>query len=250
MLTFIGLGLYDEKDISIKGLEAIKSADSVFLEGYTSRLMGAGVKEMEEYYGKKIHVLGRDDVENNPENILDAALKGNAVFLTGGDPMVSTTHSDIRIRAKERNIPTKIIHGASIQSAVCGLSGLQNYRFGKSCSIPYPEKNWFPTTPLETIVNNIAQDLHTLVFLDIKPDRYMTVGEGVSLIEQMAEKRGVKPPEIYVGMARAGSDNPIVIAGDSEKLKSAYFKEPLHIIAVPATLHMMEKEYLKNFAFL
>lgn len=250
MLTFIGLGLYDEKDISIKGLEAIKSADSVFLEGYTSRLMGADVEKMEEYYGKKIYVLGRDDVEKNPKNILDAAFKGDAVFLTGGDPMVSTTHSDIRIRAKERSIPTRIIHGASIQSAVCGLSGLQNYRFGKSCSIPYPEKNWFPTTPLDTIVNNIAQDLHTLVFLDIKPDRYMTVGEGVSLIMQMAEKRGEKPPEMYVGMARAGSDNPVVIAGDAEKLKSAYFGEPLHIIAVPAALHMMEKEYLIKFASL
>jgi len=248
MLTFIGLGLFDEKDISIKGLEAIKSADLVFLEGYTSRLMGADVKKMEEYYGKKIIVLGRDDVEKNPENVLNAALEGEAVFLTGGDPMVSTTHSDIRIRAKERGIPTKIIHGASIQSAVCGLSGLQNYRFGKSCSIPYPEKNWFPTTPLDTIHNNIAQGLHTLVFLDIKPDRYMTVGEGVSLIEQMAEKTKTLPPEIYVGMARAGSDNPVVIAGGAEKLKSTDFGEPLHVMIVPGTLHLMEKEYLENFA--
>ena len=248
MLTFIGLGLYDEKDISVKGLEAIKSADSIFLEGYTSRLMGADIKKMEEYYGKKVIFLGRDGVEKHPDNILDCAERGSAVFLTGGDPMVSTTHSDLRIRAKMRGIPTQIIHGASIQSAVCGLSGLQNYRFGKSCSIPYPEKNWFPTTPLDTILQNIEQDLHTLVFLDIKPDRFMTVGEGVLLIEQMAEKRNLSAPQIFVGMARAGSAEPYVLAGDSEKLKKADFGAPLHVLVIPSSLHMMEKEYLETFA--
>lgn len=40
MLTFIGLGLYDKTDVSEKGLAMIRSADYVFLEGYTSRLMG------------------------------------------------------------------------------------------------------------------------------------------------------------------------------------------------------------------
>ncbi|MBP2132083.1 diphthine synthase [Methanomicrobium sp. W14] len=248
MLTFVGLGLYDEKDISIKGLEAVKSADSVFLEGYTSRLMGADVQKMEKYYDRKITLLGRDDVEKSPEKILKAAVNGNAVFLTGGDPMVSTTHSDLRIRAKEKDIETGIIHGASIQSAVCGLSGLQNYRFGKSCSIPYPEGKWFPTTPLDTIMQNIRLDLHTLVFLDIKPDRHMTVKEGVTLIEEMAEKKKTEPPEIYIGMARAGSKSPFVSAGDAEKLKSVDFGGPLHVMAIPASLHMMEKEYLQNFA--
>jgi len=47
MLTFIGLGLYDEKDISLKGLEAIRDSDVVYVEFYTSRLMGSSVEEME-----------------------------------------------------------------------------------------------------------------------------------------------------------------------------------------------------------
>jgi diphthine synthase len=38
MFYLIGLGLGDEKDISIKGLEAVKEADYVFLESYTSVL--------------------------------------------------------------------------------------------------------------------------------------------------------------------------------------------------------------------
>lgn len=44
MLTFIGIGLYDKKDISVKGLEAIRRADHVYAEFYTSALMGTTVK--------------------------------------------------------------------------------------------------------------------------------------------------------------------------------------------------------------
>ena len=39
MLYLIGLGLADERDISVKGLEIIKKADRVYLEAYTSILL-------------------------------------------------------------------------------------------------------------------------------------------------------------------------------------------------------------------
>ncbi len=35
-LVFVGLGLYDENDISLRGLEEIREADAVFAEFYTS----------------------------------------------------------------------------------------------------------------------------------------------------------------------------------------------------------------------
>ncbi len=38
MLYLIGLGLGDEKDITVKGLEAVKSCSKIFLEAYTSIL--------------------------------------------------------------------------------------------------------------------------------------------------------------------------------------------------------------------
>lgn len=36
MFYLIGIGLYDEKDITVKGLEIVKRADRVYLEYYTS----------------------------------------------------------------------------------------------------------------------------------------------------------------------------------------------------------------------
>lgn len=248
VLTFVGLGLYDEHDVSVKGLAAIKKAQHVFLEAYTSVLMGTKICELEEIYGSRVVVLSREDVEQNPEKMLDAAKDDDVVFLTGGDPMVSTTHADLRIRAAQIGIETRIIHASSIVSAVCGLTGLQNYRFGKSCSIPFPEPGWFPTTPFDTIRQNVCADLHTLVYLDIKPDRYMRIAEGIALIEEMAEKKGEEPPELYIGVARAGSELPLVCAGDASRLKSVDFGDPLHVLVVPGGLHPVEREYLETFA--
>jgi diphthine synthase len=248
VLTFVGLGLYDMQDISIKGLECIRSAEIVVLESYTSRLMGAGISEMEEFFGKPIRLLYREDVEQHPEELIASSKDADVAFLTGGDPMVSTTHADLRMRAADAGVATAIIHGSSISSAVCGLSGLQNYRFGKSCSIPFPAKGWFPTAPLETIVCNLSLSLHTLVYLDIQRERLMQIPDAIAIIEEMAEKCGTDAPPLYVGIARAGSRSPVVRAGTGERLKGFDFGPPLHVLAVPADLHPMERDYLTIFA--
>ena len=124
MLTFIGLGLYDERDISVKGLDAVASADRVYAEFYTSRLMGTTLTRLEEFYGKKVHQLSRSEVEVDPA-WLEEARDLNVAFLVGGDAMVSTTHLDLRLRAVGMGIKTRVIHSSSIVTAVSGLSGLQ-----------------------------------------------------------------------------------------------------------------------------
>lgn len=48
-LYMIGLGLSDESDVSIKGLEIIKKSKKIFLESYTS-LLNVNVKKLEEFY--------------------------------------------------------------------------------------------------------------------------------------------------------------------------------------------------------
>lgn len=39
VLYLVGLGLADERDVTVKGLEAIKGSARVYLEAYTSILM-------------------------------------------------------------------------------------------------------------------------------------------------------------------------------------------------------------------
>lgn len=66
MLFIIGLGLSDEKDITIKGLEAIKSCERIYLEAYTSILMVSQeklviitVKFLRDNFGLNLFLLFR-----------------------------------------------------------------------------------------------------------------------------------------------------------------------------------------------
>lgn len=45
VLYLIGLGLHDEKDVTIRGLEAIKGSERVYLEAYTS-ILGIGKERL------------------------------------------------------------------------------------------------------------------------------------------------------------------------------------------------------------
>ena len=253
MLIFVGLGLYDEKDVSVKGMESIKDSDLVYAEFYTSRLMGTSVEKLEELYDKEIVLLSREDVEVHPDWLVQAQDK-KVAFLVGGDPMVSTTHLDIRLRALKMGIETRVIHSSSIVSAVSGLSGLQNYRFGRSTSVPYPYytggKKIVAQSPYQVVMDNIDRDLHTLLFLDIQEDRYMTVNEGSQLLlemEMMAEKEQLHR-SLGVGVARAGSGDARIKADWLPNLADYDFGGPLHTLIVPAKLHFMEAEALVALA--
>ena len=110
VLYIIGLGLHDEKDVTVRGLELIKSSDKVFLEAYTS-VLSVGKDRLEAYYGREdIVVADRDFVECHAEDIYLPAKEGSVSFLVVGDPVCATTHSDIMIRAREVGVKVEVVH--------------------------------------------------------------------------------------------------------------------------------------------
>ncbi|QUO47278.1 diphthine synthase [Halorubrum ruber] len=256
MLTFIGLGLYDERSVTVEGREALREADRVFAEFYTSRLVGADVADLEAYHGVDVEVRDRDGVERDPEPILDAAASGDAAFLTAGDTMISTTHTDLRLRAEEREIDTRVIHGVTAQSAASSLTGLQNYRFGKATTLPFPYAHGgddVPASVIETIEANRERGLHTVVYLDIKvgtgptgpdPDHeeYMTADVAAGLL---ADNWG---DELAVVVARAGSPDAVVAADRLSALADREFGDPLHLLVIPGDLHHVEADALVGLA--
>jgi len=250
-LVFIGLGLFDEKDISLRGVEEVKDADFVFAELYTSLLAGLSLRRLEETLGKEVIVLNRRALEDEDgEPILCKADKGKVAFLVPGDPLIATTHIDLRIRAEKRGIKTRIVHAASIVSAVMGLSGLQNYKFGRSVTIPFPENGILSETPYEVILENKNRNLHTLCFLDIDVERsrYMTIKEALEILLSLEEKlRGniLTLESLAVGISRAGAKDVIVKAGSIRDLTAFNFGGPPHILVIPSEkLHFMEAEAL------
>jgi diphthine synthase len=93
VLYIIGLGLHDEKDITVRGLELIKSSSKVFLEAYTS-VLSIGKERLEAFYGRDdIVIADRDFVECRAEEIYLPAKDGDVSFLVVGDPVCATTVS-------------------------------------------------------------------------------------------------------------------------------------------------------------
>lgn len=253
-LIFVGLGLWSVRDLTLRGLEIARSADEVYLEAYTSFMGGLDKKELDALIGKRVHILTRNDIEENAEVLLSRARKKRVAILVPGDPMVATTHVALRVEAENLGIKTKIIHGVSIYSAAPSICGLESYKFGRAVTIPFPEENYFPETPYLVVKENKEHGLHTLVFLDIKSDkkRFMTVNEGVAILLELERKLNIQgsllEKTLMVGLARVGSENPTIKADYPQNLLSYDFGPPPHILIVTGHLHFKEAEALHVLA--
>ena len=64
MLYLIGLGLWDEGDISLRAVDALKKCEEVYLETYTNKWLG-NIARLEEIIGKEVKVLKRIQVESD-----------------------------------------------------------------------------------------------------------------------------------------------------------------------------------------
>jgi diphthine synthase len=268
VLYVIGLGLGDEKDITVRGLELVKSSDKVFLEAYTSILGGVSKERLEAFYGKEVVVADRGLVENEAEDlIIEPAKTESVAFLVVGDPVCATTHTDLMIRAKEVGVKVEMVHNASIMGAA-GACGLQLYNFGHTVSIPFFDEKWRPTSFYPKIKYNRQGGMHTLCLLDIKvkepdfeamikgktkflPPRYMSVSCAADQLIEAEETHGEKiydrKKTLCVGLARMGQPTQKMVAGTLDELSKVDMGEPLHSLIVCGALHDLELEVLKEY---
>ena len=240
MLYLIGIGLSDEKDITVKGLEAVKRCDAVYLENYTSKLTNASVSELEKFYGKKVILADRIMVENDVQKILDEAKRKDVSLLIIGDVFGATTHAMILLEAKKQGIKVEIIHNASILNVV-GEVGLELYKFGHITSIPFENKNI--QTPVEIFKKNYENNLHTLFLLDLDPKngKFMTVNEAADYLI----RNGVGNIRA-VACGALGSKNSEIQA---DNLKDLDIKGFPQCLIIPAKkLHFVEEEALDALA--
>ena len=248
-LAFIGLGMYDEKGISLKGLERAKASELVLLEGYTNALPGLDVHSLESLLNKEITVVDRKYVEDGRE-LLARAESSSVALLVAGDPFVATTHVDLRIRAAKRGILVEVHHAPSIISVAPGEVGLQNYKFGKSATITFSPP--LSDVPYDTLRQNRLSGLHTLFFLDLRAEegRFMSVGEGIECLELIEKRRGegvIDNDLIMIGVARAGGTTQMIKAGRADDVRGIDFGKPPHALIIPGRLHFMEAEALALF---
>ncbi|CAA0838955.1 Probable diphthine synthase [Striga hermonthica] len=270
MLYVIGLGLGDEKDITLRGLEAIKKCCKVYMEAYTSLLSFGltpdGLSTLEKIYGKPIIVADREMVEEKADTMLLEAQVSDVAFLVVGDPFGATTHSDLVVRAKKLGVEVKVVHNASVMNAI-GVCGLQLYRYGETVSIPFFTDTWRPDSFYEKIQRNKTLGLHTLCLLDIRvkepsleslcrgkkvyePARFMTINDAIEQLLEVAQKQSesvYNEDTICVGMARIGSEDQVIVSGSMKQLLTIDFGPPLHCLVIAGDTHPVEDEMLEFY---
>jgi len=273
MFYIIGLGLCDEKDITVRGLEAVKSSSRVYLEAYTSILM-VQKDRLEAFYGKDLILADRDMVETESDEILRDADTQDISLLVVGDPFGATTHTDMILRARALGVPTRIIHNASIMNAI-GACGLALYNFGQSVSLVFFTETWKPDSFYDRINENAGLGLHTLVLLDIKvkeqseenlargrkiyePPRYMSIPQAVAQLLEIEDirKSGTLAADntLAIGMSRVGGgeEHQRIVCGTLAELASHpndAFGEPLHsLVVVGKRLHPLEVKFAEDYA--
>ncbi|GAA5909069.1 diphthine synthase [Sporobolomyces salmoneus] len=279
MLYLVGLGLSDEKDVTVRGLEAIKGSERVYLEAYTS-ILGVGKERLETFYGKEIIVADRDMVETESDEILRDADKVDVAFLVVGDPFGATTHSDLLLRADALKIPYTVIHNASVMNA-CGAVGLALYNYGQTVSIPFFTDNWRPDSWLARIRENSKLGLHTLCLLDIKvkeqseenlargrkifePPRFMSVPTAISQLMSLleAEDESTSDPSspeslspsttLAISLSRVGDPSQKFVSGtlsELSQLGEEDFGGPLHsFVIVGRRFHALERDFAARWS--
>ncbi len=241
-LHLIGLGMHDEKDITLKGLEIIKKCDHVYLEIYTS-LIDSSLEKLEELYGKKVIVADRNMVESENNEILEKSKNHEVALLVKGDIFGATTHMDLVLRAQKSKIKVYYVFNASVLTVV-GAIGLELYKYGKTTSIPFENEN--VRGPVDLFKKNYENDMHTLFLLDLDPlgNKFLNVNEAAEYLI----KNGVPKDILAIGCSHLGSRGSEIKTRTLEELKKESFDQyPQSLIIPGKELHFIEEEAINRF---
>ncbi len=250
VLWFVGLGLDDERGLSRRALEVLRQCD-VFAEEYTAVATPGSLERLAAEIGRPVRPLDRAAVEGESAVVEALGRSHDVALVVVGDPFAATTHVALRLAAERAGHTWRYLPNASILVAAAGFLGFMHYRFGRTVSMPLPAPGFSPRSPLEQIASNRERDLHTLLLLDLAPERgqFLTGGEALALLRQRDPEGHVVPPGANVAVAaRVGREDAAGFFGPLERLRHADFGPPLHAVVVPAPkLHFEEEAALERF---
>lgn len=223
-------------------LKVLQSCDCIYYESYTSPVVNARI---EDEIGKSVERVKRNFVEEG-NKILELARYSKVALLCSGDPLVATTHQELRTRAASRGIEIRVIHASSVLSAVIGELGLHAYNTGRIVTMTRGPMQY---TAYNTIFKNLLQGLHTILLLewDESADFFLSPTSAVkSLMEAERDIRyGILGNDTLMLVAsRLGTVSSAICATTFGEISTVEIGNPPHTLVVPGGLHFTEREAL------
>ena len=237
-MTFylIGLGM-NKKSISVSALEILKSCDKIYFENYTVNFPYEK-QELEKNYEIKIEELDRAKVED--ESVLKEAKEKNVALLVYGDSLSATTHMQLILECKNRNIEYKIFHNASIITTIAE-TGLSLYKFGKTASMPnWKEHTNKPTSFMNYVKENSSIKAHTLILTDIG----LNIKDAIIQLLESGKEAKINLPGKIIAISCAGTSSQKIFYDTLGRIANLKLEMPFCLI-IPTELHFLESEAIE-----
>jgi diphthine methyl ester synthase len=238
MLYIVGLGLNDERDIGCRAKKIAESAEC-YCELYTSKWFGS-IPNLQAEIKNSIKIVDRKFLEEGSDRFIENAKRKKVILFVPGDPLCATTHINLIADARRKKIKVKIIHNASIFSAI-GETGLQLYKFGKTATVPFSGQT---NSVRDTLALNKKAGLHTLLLLDLRAEEKTFMHPEVA-VELLIHKKLIKRNDGIVIASRLGKNSDIK-SGTAYELTRTKMDTPA-VVIVPGKLHFAEKEMLELY---
>lgn len=176
-ITLVGAGPGDPELITVKGLQAIRSADVILYDALVNPelLEQAPAEAVRIYVGKRNHQHAYTQEEINAALVSQAYAHGHVVRLKGGDPFVFGRGQEELNYANSFAIETEVVPGISSSIAVPALAGIPVTHRGAS------ESFWVITGTTKD--NTVSKD----VFAAAKTNATIVILMGLSKLKEIAE---------------------------------------------------------------
>lgn len=247
MLWLVGLGIYGHKGLSTKALEVLKNIDTIYVEKYTSPMQDPDIDALKSVLKKEIKIVPRWFVEDGRE-ILESAKNNDLALVVYGDPLVATTHLELRIRAEKNGIKCRVLHASSSITSIIGECGLHMYKIGRIITLVSEAQAI--ASIYYTIYSNLVAGNHTLILLEYNQEKnfFLKPNDAFNMLLdcERDQKHGVISENTFAIVAsRIGSDDQNIVSGRISSLLQSDFGTPPYSIIVSGSLHFTEIDALK-----
>jgi diphthine synthase len=249
MLWFVGTGINGYRGLSLAALDVLKKCDIVYVERFTSALSDGDLQGLNSLLDKEVKPVRRWFVEDGRE-ILETAESKQVALVTYGDPLVATTHNELRSRAARKSVMTAVIHSASGIASIMGETGLHAYKFGRMVTMMSEPQS--AVSVYNTILENLLAGNHTLILTEYRDDdtKEPFFLSPVSVLEMLMNVEHDQKHQIFsintfvVVASRIGSTDQRITSGKVGSLVKIDFGIGPHSLIVTGSLHFTESEAL------
>ncbi|HWS19663.1 MAG TPA: diphthine synthase [Nitrososphaera sp.] len=250
MLWFVGTGINGYRGLSIAALDVLRKCDVVYIERFTSSLSEVDIQGLNSLLQMQTKPVKRWFVEDGRE-ILEAARTKDVALVTYGDPLIATTHSELRLRAVKNSIKSAILHSASGIASIIGESGLHVYKFGRMVTMMSQLSS--AISVYNTLFQNLLAGSHTLILTEYSHNdesKEPFFLDPSSVFKMLLDAERTHKHEIFsddtfaVVASRVGMQDQKITSGKVKSLMRLKFGIGPHSVIVTGALHFTETEAL------